>query len=844
MATYEEVISLKDGVSAPAKAATTAVGTLLKSVRALQKLVGEGGTEKGVAGLNDYTSALQKLMATVQQFSALGPIKMPKLPSVPKAAADRPAAATKATAPDSVKAPPISGVRSTVADVPVRAVASAPVSRSVAPTLASQVHAPKSTAPTAVSAPVAAAQAPAAAAKAAPLPQVAPVKTSIQLDGGVAVAQQFKVLASGAKSAENAMVKAAAAGDQKAYDSAKVKVGEFKGALDKLPEGAAKAASSGKNIQNALWVARNAMDVGRQTIEAGIGGIKAAFSSLAQGDIKGAIQGVTDSLAGMSKMLDLIVPGLGQAVAAIISVAGGLVGLTAGLVVSGAKFAVFASQAKQAMISSFDAMGGGIVTGGQLDDMLSGLADRIGITKDELAPLTQAFLQMGVTSVDALEALTTAAISAEAITKGGAAAFTDLQKKIQLAVETGQGFKLGEKQLLSLRDAGIGVSDMAVKMGMTTAALTAALKAGTVDAKKFGDAMIEAVTEKGAGPLKRMASSFEAVRKKWDQDIGDIFEDIDVGPFMAEVKALFGIFGQATPSGQALKAGIGGFFKEVFSLATQVVPVVRHFLLDMVIWGLKAYIALKPIVQTIKDFFASATGAAVLNSVLTVAWEALKGVGIAIAVVVAGFALFAGWIALCVGFAASFVGSMLTLAVTISTAVGGAIAGAVETLMTWVAGAPQLATDFVTGLVTGITAGAGAVASAVSGVAGGAVSAFTDFLGIKSPSKVMMALGGHTSAGFAAGLEGGGGAVQGAASSVAGMAVAGASDAAQSMPAAAAGSAGASPGIAAAGGGGGGTVINIAEGAVVINGAGKDTQAISQEAVAGLFEQFALQAGL
>jgi hypothetical protein len=485
------------------------------------------------------------------------------------------------------------------------------------------------------------------------------------------------------------------------------------------------------------------------------------------------------------------------------------------LVLAGAAFAISANQAKQAMLSMFDAMGGGLVTGAQVDDMLSGLSDRIGISKDRLASYTQAFLKMGVTGVEQLEKLTLAAISAEAITKGGGAAFEDLQKKIALAVETGQGFKLGTKQLLQLREAGVGVSDIAAKMGLTTEALTASLAAGSVDAKKFGDAMTDAIIKKGAKPLDRLGSSFASIRDKFMQDIGDMFEDIDVGPFMKEVKDLFAIFGQGKASGESLKAGIGGFFKQVFALATKVVPLVKHFLLDMVIFGLQAYLAIKPIVGKLQELWKANDGAGKMLA----AWELLKPVLIATGIVIA--VLVGLFIALWA------VGILVGAAIWgLAALIAGFVLQAGQSLIDWASGAATAALNFIAGLVKGITEGAGMVVNAVKGVAGSAVGAFKSALGIGSPSKIMMGLGVNTGEGFAGGLEGAAPSVHGAASGVASAAVEGASSAGDKAT-----------GVSAKAG----AQITVN---VQIDGAGKSAEGITEELVSLVFERYALAAGV
>jgi len=63
--------------------------------------------------------------------------------------------------------------------------------------------------------------------------------------------------------------------------------------------------------------------------------------------------------------------------------------------------------------------------------------------------------------------------------------------------------------------------------------------------------------------------------------------------------------------------------------------------------------------------------------------------------------------------------------------------------------------EMMKGLINGVTSMASAVKDGIVGAVSGGVQAFKDFLGIKSPSRVFAALGGHTMAGFTQGLLGG-----------------------------------------------------------------------------------------
>lgn len=560
----------------------------------------------------------------------------------------------------------------------------------------------------------------------------------------------------------------------------------------------------------------NAMTIGKETIGSSIQGIKASLTSLAAGDVTGAVEGATEAVAGMAKMLDLVVPGLGQAASAVISIAGGLVGITAGLIKSGVEFAISSNEAKQQMLGLFDAMGGGVATGAETEAMIDGLKSKFGIAKDSLVGWTNELHRMGMTDLSQIEDSLLATASAAALVKGGDAALMSFTKKIQLAADTGGKLKIPTKALAELSATGANVGDVAKVMGVSVEKLTKDLAAGTVDADAFGDALQDAIINKGVGPLAKLATSSKNLGKLLEESIGDLFEDIDVGPFLAEVKSLFDIFGQGTASGQTLKAGVGGFFKEVLGTLTKVVPMVKHFFLDMIIVGLKAYIAIKPIVAKVKELWASASEAGVLTQI----FDSLVNVAQLFGAVLLGAVVVVGvlWAA------------MIAVSVAVWTAVG-AFLGFVEiaggALTGWVATAATAAYDFVAGLVQGIADGAGMVVSAVTGLAGSATGAFKSALGIASPSKVMQGLGENTGEGVAVGIDDAAPDVHGAASGLATAAVEGVSGG---------GSGSSSTPPAAAGGG-----ITVF---VQIDGAGKSAMEITEEMVSSVFERIALSQGV
>jgi hypothetical protein len=140
--------------------------------------------------------------------------------------------------------------------------------------------------------------------------------------------------------------------------------------------------------------------------------------------------------------------------------------------------------------------------------------------------------------------------------------------------------------------------------------------------------------------------------------------------------------------------------------------------------------------------------------------------------------------------------------------------------------ATDAAENFVTGLVDGITNGIPLVIDAAKNAAQSVVGAVKDELGIQSPSVVMMDVGQNVSAGMAQGIAND--------NSVAGAARDLGRDTAE---------AGAAVGSAPAPEGGGGGTLTVNVGGIHINGAGKDAQNLTEEAVSLVFERIAAAQG-
>ena len=488
------------------------------------------------------------------------------------------------------------------------------------------------------------------------------------------------------------------------------------------------------------------------------------------------------------------------------------------------KMASESVEAKDKLLATFTALAGGPAAGQKTLDMLNNLSAELPQSRDQLGEWTKQYMAMGVLNQDQLQGQLKATASAQALMGDtGAQAYTNLTKKIQEATLAHTAIKISAGTLAKqLASTGANLNDVASKMGMSSAQLAAGLKAGTIDAGKFGDALQGALGDKGGAALDNMSEDMGTMKAKFSENIGKLFEGIDVKPFTSAVKEIAGIFSSTSATGQGMKAGITSVFNKIFKVVGKVIHTVKVFSLDLVILGLKGYIAIKPLVRWIQE----------MNEKFDLVGKIVTAVKVAFGIMAVSIGIVVGAIVIVVAAVVGIGAALMALIGTIEQFVGDALGA----LADWAKEGASIAGDFIDGLIGGITSGVGKAVDAVKNLGGSVMSGIKDVLGIHSPSIEMMKLGGHTSAGFAQGIAGGMGDVGGAATAMAGAANDNAisTTAYQGSPGAAGakGSAG-----APAGGGSSGASVTIMPGAIVINGAGKDVTEITEEALALVLER-------
>lgn len=317
-----------------------------------------------------------------------------------------------------------------------------------------------------------------------------------------------------------------------------------------------------------------------------------------------------------------------------------------------------------------------------------------------------------------------------------------------------------------LKEAKVAAADMPAALRAAALAETALGKGGANDfitdikaGKVAVAALSTEVQNKLGGIVAKQMLGLDAQSARLKKSIGDIFGGLDIEGVLGGLKTLVDLFDKNTAAGQAMKFLFESVFQPIIDQAQNAAYVIEAFVLGFLIGMTKVYIAAKPAIKAVSEFFGfKDTSLADVLAIATKAGEyaayifvgfvaALVAVGAAIAAVVAP--LIAMQVAV-YGMVAAIVAGVVY--------VDGLFIDAFVAVWDYLSGLPskmlQMGTDLIMGLVHGIAGAASAVADAVTGAVGGAIDAAKKKLGIASPSKVFAEIGGFTGDGLVHGVEG------------------------------------------------------------------------------------------
>jgi hypothetical protein len=503
---------------------------------------------------------------------------------------------------------------------------------------------------------------------------------------------------------------------------------------------------------------------------------------------KGGISGIVGELGELAGPIGAVLAG-----------ATAVVGSFAALTIAGASLALEQGELREELESTFEALSGGPEAGKATIDLLNDLSKELPQSRKQLAEWTKQYEALGITDLGQLRGQIEATANAQAIMgETGAAAYENISKKVQEAIDTHHGLKIADKALASLAQTGANVSDVANELGESATQLRDELTKGTVDAGAFGDALERAIVKKGVGPLKNLAGDMATISTKAHENFGRLFDDVDASPFTSQLSSITHLLDDGTPSAMALKAGIKVFLDEVFEVSGKALPVLKHFFLDLEIAGLRTYIVAKPLIKEFESLGLTSGGIGALAT---------------------SFKALTGWIELSLGGTIKIVTAMVKLT-------------ELAIQLTGITGGKEVGAQSAEGFIGGVKDGKGRAQNAGADLAEGAKAGVVKTLDIHSPSRVGFKLGRYFDQGIAGGMTNGGASPAAASSlaqrTVSATAYGGAESIADASPYAS---------------GGGSKSVSVHIDKIEINGAGKDAQQITELMVATTFERLANQEG-
>lgn len=334
-----------------------------------------------------------------------------------------------------------------------------------------------------------------------------------------------------------------------------------------------------------------------------------------------------------------------------------------------------------------------------------------------------------------------------------------------LTAETGQSTAALNDMEKQLKAAKVSAANMPAALRAAALAETALGKGGAQEfvdqitaGKKSVKALSAEVQSKLGGIVAKQLMGVDAQSAKLHKNIGDLFGGLNIDSALGGLQTLVDLFDKNTAAGQAMKFLFESVFQPIIDQAQNAAYVVEAFALGFLIGLTKVYIALKPAIKAVSEFFGFKDTS--LSDVLAVATKAgeyaayifvgfVAALGLVIGVIGAVVAVSLAWSAALFGMIAAIAAAVIW--------VDGAFIDAFKAVWDYLAALPakmvQMGTDLIMGLVNGIAGAASRVADAVTGAVGGAIDAAKKKLGIASPSKVFAEIGGYTGDGLTQGVE-------------------------------------------------------------------------------------------
>ncbi len=464
-----------------------------------------------------------------------------------------------------------------------------------------------------------------------------------------------------------------------------------------------------------------------------------------------------DALAGGFEKLKGIVGGAGGAMGALVfvaaAVAAAIVALVAEVIHLGVelvKFIVTGADAARSMNLMREASTGSAQEAHDLGTQVEALASKVPMSRDAINELGISLKKTrlsGQAIVDTMN-LVGQASSAMGDTTG---------KALEDIVTRGQIMQRMQIMPRELQGTGLKFEDVAAELATSmhvgVKEAQVALFEGRVKLDDGAKALRAAVEKRFAQINTKKLLSIGTQVEKFKEKLGALTADVNLEPLLKGFAEIASLFDVSTVTGSTLKVLITDIGNSLGPAFQGAVPIIKGVLKGLVIGALDVAIAFLEVRKSLRETFGTKKDSEGID------WVAVSVTSAKIAV----YGLVGGVVLLGGAFALATVPIWGTAAALFAVYEAGKWVWDHLKAIDW----SGIGTAMVEGIVGGLKSMAGELEKTVTGLADSAKKAFTDVLGIHSPSSVFAGYGENTAQGFAEGMAGGAGGAQNAATTLA-----------------------------------------------------------------------------
>ncbi len=258
-----------------------------------------------------------------------------------------------------------------------------------------------------------------------------------------------------------------------------------------------------------------------------------------------------------------------------------------------------------------------------------------------------------------------------------------------------------------------------------------------------------------AGDVAAKLKGLDAQSAKLHKEMGSLFGGLDIEPVLNGMQTLVGLFDENTAAGSAMKLLFEAVFQPLIDQAENAAEVIEGFVLGFLIGLTKVYIALKPAIAAVTEFFGfDDTGLADVCDIAAKAGEAAAYIFVGFVAVLAAVGAAIGFLIAQVLAVSAVIAALVVGVIAAGAAIIDGIVGAFTAVKDYLSNLSlaQIGSDMIQGLINGLLNAGPAVLNAITGIADGAIKAAKHALGIASPSTEFAAIGGYTGEGFVDGV--------------------------------------------------------------------------------------------